>query len=205
MDPLITPDALTIAITGHRPKDLLTATGAPLDLGPAIAAFFARACARARAREVDRVRVITGGALGVDQALAEAVSANRFWEGITFESVIVLPFPVEVLGGRWQPADRARLAHLVEIADEVRGPLMEQYAVWGLLKRNEAMVDGADILIAFWSGKREGGTYACLRYALTKAVPPRQAWNALADFAPIHLADLGLPPPRRRAAAEIPA
>jgi hypothetical protein len=51
----------------------------------------------------------------------------------------------------------------------VRGPLLEKFAVWGLHARNEAMVDGADIHIAFWNGKREAGTYACLRYALTKS------------------------------------
>jgi len=37
------------------------------------------------------------------------------------------------------------------------------------------MVDSADILVAFWNGKREAGTYACLRYALTKSRSSRQA------------------------------
>jgi uncharacterized phage-like protein YoqJ len=203
--PLVTPGALTIAITGHRPKDLVTAAGVPIALAPAIADFLARAAGRARALGCARVRVITGGACGVDQAVAEMVSATKQHPGeIAFESVIVLPFPVEILGARWSPADRERLAGLVAIADEVRGPLMERYAVWGLHARNEAMVDGADVLVAFWNGKRSGGTYACLRYALTRARPPRPAWNALAGFASLSLADLGLAPTRRRATGADP-
>lgn len=42
---LISPGCLTIAITGHRPKDLVTGTGAPIDLDGAIEALLARACA----------------------------------------------------------------------------------------------------------------------------------------------------------------
>jgi hypothetical protein len=39
---LISPGCLTIAITGHRPKDLVTGTGAPIDLDGAIEALLAR-------------------------------------------------------------------------------------------------------------------------------------------------------------------
>lgn len=101
---LISPGCLTIAITGHRPKDLVTGTGAPIDLDGAIESLLARACARAPAVGVTR-RGDPGagghrrGARG-DQAVAAAVSTTKRWSGIAFESVIVLPFPVEVLGAR---------------------------------------------------------------------------------------------------------
>jgi len=108
---LISPGCLTIAITGHRPKDLVTGTGAPIDLDGAIESLLARACARAPAVRVtrrgdpDSRRGDPGagghrrGARG-DQAVAAAVSTTKRWSGIAFESVIVLPFPVEVLGAR---------------------------------------------------------------------------------------------------------
>jgi hypothetical protein len=113
---LISPGCLTIAITGHRPKDLVTGTDAPIDLDGAIEALFARACARAPAVGVTRccrgnpaVGVTRRGDPGAgghrrgargDQAVAAAVSTTKRWSGIAFESVIVLPFPVEVLGAR---------------------------------------------------------------------------------------------------------
>jgi hypothetical protein len=101
---LISPGCLTIAITGHRPKDLVTGTGAPIDLDGAIEALLARACARAPAVGVTRRGDPGAGghrrdARG-DQAVAAAVSTTKRWSGIAFESVIVLPFPVEVLGAR---------------------------------------------------------------------------------------------------------
>lgn len=184
--------ALRIAITGHRPRDLVDSDGRPLPLAATVETFFARAAARAAAGGYDSVEVITGGALGVDQALAEAVGPHRQLSGIAFRSIIVLPFAPAVLGASWRPEERARLERLVAAADEVRGPLSEVYQTWALHARNAAMVDGSDMVVAFWSGKRSGGTYACLTYALTRAKPPRPCYNAFAGFAPLSRADLGL-------------
>jgi hypothetical protein len=36
---------------------------------------------------------------------------------------------------------------------------------WVYHLRNQWMVDHADLVIGYWSGKRSGGTYACLNYA----------------------------------------
>lgn len=187
---------LAITITGHRSKDLVDAAGRPLPLASAIASFFGRAAARAVAGGCDTVNVVTGGALGVDQALAEAVASHRVVDGIAFRSVIVLPFPPKVLGASWRPEEVARLERLVATADEVRGPLADTYQTWVLHARNKAMVDISAMVVAFWSGKRAGGTYACLTYALTRAKPPRPCFNAFASFVPITRADLGLPQAR---------
>jgi hypothetical protein len=32
-------------------------------------------------------------------------------------------------------------------------------------ERNERMVDEADFLLAFWVGRRKGGTFNCMKYA----------------------------------------
>jgi uncharacterized phage-like protein YoqJ len=186
-------NVLRITITGHRPKDLVDADRRPLPLAAAIESFFIRASARAKATGHDAVEVVTGGALGVDQALAEAVASHRAVDGIAFRSVIVLPFPPKVLGASWRPEEVAHLERLVAAADEVRGPLAETYQTWVLHARNKAMVDISAMVVAFWSGKRSGGTYACLTYALTRAKPPRPCFNAFAGFAPIARADMGLP------------
>lgn len=46
----------------------------------------------------------------------------------------------------------------VDDAQEYPGP-------WVYHKRNEWMVDNADRVLAYWSGKESGGTYACVKYA----------------------------------------
>lgn len=181
-------DVFSISITGHRPGDLRDATGRPIDLAGPIADFLERARVRARALGATTIEVITGGAIGVDQAVAAAVTAVRGTDpDFTWRSVLILPFPVEVQGGRWSPEQRAELTRLIEAADEVVGPVSETYAARHLLKRNELMVDRSAMTVAFWSGKRSGGTFACIRYALTKAKPPRPVYNALAGFAPVRL------------------
>ena len=39
---------------------------------------------------------------------------------------------------------------------------------WVYHKRNEWMVDNADEVLAYWSGKKSGGTFACVNYANKK-------------------------------------
>jgi uncharacterized phage-like protein YoqJ len=181
--------ALAISITGHRPADLVRG-GEPVDPTPAIAGFLGRAAARARAGGVARVRVITGGALGIDQLVAAAVAAHPEIDGIAFEYAVYLPFPIEVMAARWKPVDRARLEALVAgaVATRVIAPAFD----WGAYqRRNQAMVDDSEMLVGFWTGKRRGGTYNCLRYALTKAGKP--TYNALDGFRRLTDADIGRP------------
>lgn len=52
----------------------------------------------------------------------------------------------------------ASLVHNVDSAKTYPGP-------WVYHKRNEWMVDHCDLLLAYWSGKEKGGTYACVKYA----------------------------------------
>ena len=183
---------LRIAITGHRPGGLRDASGRPIDLDAAVAAFTAWIDEKAAARGYGVLTVITGGALGVDQEVAAAVErlrdAPRGARSVAVvRSCVVLPFPPEVLGARWRAADVERLRGLAARADEVVGPLYEAYSVGGLHARNHRMVDAADVVVGFWNGTRAGGTYACLRYALSRGKP---MLNALAGMRRISEADL---------------
>ena len=56
------------------------------------------------------------------------------------------------------------------------------------------MVDSSHFLVAFWVGKRRGGTYNTIKYALEKS---KFVYNALNDRKPINIADLkkGWTPP----------
>jgi uncharacterized phage-like protein YoqJ len=40
--------------------------------------------------------------------------------------------------------------------------------IWVYQKRNEWMVDNADAVMAYWSGKEHGGTWNCIKYARGK-------------------------------------
>jgi len=188
-----------ISITGHRPGDLRSLDGKPLTLEEPIADLLDRAAKRAQDGGYSGVHVITGGALGTDQAVAAAVydlGARGFTpgmhKGIAFTYEVVLPFPIEVMAKRWRQADRERLELLCQCATEVVGPVSPTFAFWAYHQRNQLMVQRSMIVIAFWSGKASGGTFACIQYALKKAKPPRPVYNALMAFAPVRLPE---PPP----------
>jgi hypothetical protein len=157
-----------IAITGHRPQHLVGPDGRQIEPGPAMLACLRWGAARALRKGQDTLTIITGGAPGIDQEMAELVSGLRGapFEGVTLRSCIALPFPPEVQGARWPVADLARLQRLAASADELIGPLYPVFSVGGLHARNKAMVDSANYVVGFWNGKHSGGTYACLLYAL---------------------------------------
>jgi uncharacterized phage-like protein YoqJ len=184
---ITSPERLSIAVTGHRPGDLVHA-GKSVDVAGLARLFITRAVARS-AGQGRGLRIITGGALGVDQAVAEAAHEARD-RGADLVSRIVLPFPVAIMANRWKGTDHARLLGLVESADEVPEPLSDRYGVWFYQKRNIVMIDAASEVAAFWTGKREGGTFNAIRYALLEADPPRPVWNVLADFRQVHAGDL---------------
>jgi len=190
---------LRIAVTGHRPNGLRRADGTALDLPGAITAFLDRAVARASAGGCDTLSIISGGALGTDQEVAEAVGVRKAelaaaGSALALRSVIALPFPPQVQGGRWPAPDLARLVRLVSEADEVVGPLYPTFSVGGLHARNHVMVDWAAELVAFWSGERRSGTFETISYALsaerskTRAAKP--VYSAFDGFRRLHLADI---------------
>ena len=181
-DPRVEP--YPIYITGHRPEELASLPRATL-LDLATQAIEV-GIAHARQQGYTRVDFITGGARGIDQLLARAAHLHP-----TFPTLVryrlYLPFPPEVMSAMWRDHRLFdRLVADVPVPVRVLAPVFSKAAYH---QRNAAMVDDAREGIAFWSGRRTGGTYACLRYALAV---PRGATdircptvNALQAFAPI--------------------
>ena len=101
-------------------------------------------------------KIISGMALGWDQALALAA--------IDMQIPLVAAVPFKGQENAWPPAsqevfrDYLRNAHTVHIVCE------GGYAAWKMQKRNEWMVDNANIVLALWNGT-PGGTMNCLEYA----------------------------------------
>ena len=193
---------LRVAITGHRPKDLVDATGQPLDIRAIILNALHWIAAQATLRHYDTVTIITGGAQGIDQEMAAIVHELRgeLFDGVQLRSCLTLPFSPAIQGSTWGPAGIARLERLVAEADEVIGPLFSTYSVGGLHSRNHRMVDESKLVVGFWNGKHAGGTYACLIYALsgqsvlaknpTAGSHYRPAYNALGIIHKLDFADL---------------
>ena len=100
--------------------------------------------------------VCSGMALGFDQWLA--TDAVR----LGMELHAYLPFPAEHQSSRWTDVDRAAYLSLLELASytqcEADGFDFEAYS-----RRNQSLVDAADVMIVMTNGKRGGGTWDCIR------------------------------------------
>ena len=101
---------------------------------------------------------ITGGAYGLDSHAARYALDNSIplW--------LVLPFPAKILCARWPSGDARDL-----LFRSVRGcarlsVVSPVFSMASYQRRNEFMVDAADVLAAFFDGS-PGGTANCVRYA----------------------------------------
>ncbi len=100
---------------------------------------------------------ITGGAVGLDSVAASYAMTHgiRLW--------LILPFPSQIMTKKWSIAQRKVLADSWVYAEKV-SVISPTYDVAVYQRRNERMVDLADMVAAFWDGS-SGGTGNCVRYA----------------------------------------
>jgi uncharacterized phage-like protein YoqJ len=111
-------------------------------------------------------RFIYGGALGVDTWAGEIVADLAQWYAIHDDIKIYLELysPFEGQEVKWKEEDQMRYFNLMARCDKVVEVCEPGYAAWKMQKRNEAMVDASDLVIAVWDGT-DGGTANCVRYA----------------------------------------
>lgn len=147
----------TVAMTGHRPTSL----DSDFTLKSPIWEFI-RSEITATFEKVKPGKIITGMALGVDQIAAEIAIAME----IPF--IAAVPFPGQQQA--WPKEAQEHYAMLLSFAEEVvevdKGP----YSPYVMHKRNQWMVDRADLVVAVWNGWK-GGTRSCVEYALKQQVP----------------------------------
>lgn len=145
---------MKVAFTGHRPNKL-------------VGNYDSNSVGRRKLRDLIAAKlwelhevtpitmVITGGALGVDQDAARVAYIKS------------LPFAVYAPcihhESKWNSRDQTSYKRMCSLATDYR-PSNEPYSARGMQKRNEAMVNDCDILIAVWDGS-SGGTANCVRYA----------------------------------------
>lgn len=152
---------LTVAGTGHRPEKLG---------GYETWAYNALVVtAMTVLHSLKPGKVISGMALGWDQALAEA--ALRM--GVPFTAAI----PFKGQESRWPKESQERYRWLLGKADEVVDTSEGQpYHPRLMQVRNEWMVDNCDLLVALFDGT-PGGTANCVKYAKRVGRPVRNYYR----------------------------
>jgi uncharacterized phage-like protein YoqJ len=113
-------------------------------------------------------KVISGMALGWDQALAEAAEELALsWEAYV---------PFEGQEKAWPLSSQQKYHKLLAKANNTIIVCEGGYASWKMQKRNEAMVNASNAGLALWNGT-SGGTRNCIYYAEEKSIPVRNMWS----------------------------
>lgn len=156
---------MILAATGHRPQKL---GGFGLDVFVRLSDF-----AKGQIQKINPSVVISGMAIGWDQAIACAAVELK----IPLHAYI----PFEGQESKWHPQDRARFDILRCQAEKVVIVCDGEYDSWKMQKRNEAMVDACDTLLALWDGS-SGGTGNCIKYAKRIRSKPLNIVNCWSDW-----------------------
>jgi uncharacterized phage-like protein YoqJ len=111
---------------------------------------------------------ISGMAGGFDQAFAMACcELNIPW-------VAAVPFKGQE--SIWPKQTQEFYHTLLNKATEIVIVCEGGYTPWKFQKRNEYMVNRANTMLALWNGKKEGGTYNCIKYAEQVGRPVNNVW-----------------------------
>ncbi len=143
----------TLCFTGHRPNRIVGRD----------ACLWVMSCLRGavgRAIEAGFTRFISGGAVGVDQWAAQVVL--EFKSAHKVELFIARPFPEQAI--RWSQEDQKRYRIILKLADQVFD-VSPGYVADAYHKRNEAMVNRSDSVVAVWDGSLSGTAHT-VHYAL---------------------------------------
>lgn len=135
------------------------------------------------------LRLNLGGAIGADQwAGAAAIS-----HGVRFS--MYLPFLPQIQAKFWSGEQRGELDRQLRHASRITiVDTDSKYDVARYHERDRMMVDDANFVVAFWVGRRRGGTHATMKYALSKG---KFVLNALDGLRPVFRENLneGWTPP----------
>jgi len=152
---------LIMAVTGHRP--------------PKLGGYNAQTTGRCVALATKMLGwyrpdyILTGMALGWDQAIAEAcVKIGVPWTAC-------VPFPGQE--SKWPTPAQWHYNSLLAKATEVTY-VCTKYNVGAMQARNAFMVNRGQILIALWNGVQSGGTWHAVDFARTRKVYTINLWSS---------------------------
>ena len=146
---------MTICFTGHRALDAEN-----------ISELFSllESCVWEYAKK-GNVSFRAGGALGFDTLAALVVlTAREKYPDITLD--LILPCKNQTRG--WRDTDIEKYNHILSEANSVTY-VSEEYTRFCMMARNRALVDGADLCIAYCN-KPDGGSAYTVKYAQSRDV-----------------------------------
>lgn len=155
----------TVCITGHRPDSFLV-SHYEVDVVRRIVDDIACVLQREYGEEL---QFNLGGAIGTDQWMG----ASAIKHGIRYK--LYLPFHPSVQARYWNAAQREELdrqmryAAGIMIADPASGrdEALRDFSAY--FQRDRMMVDDSDFVVGFWVGRRRGGTFETMKYALKQS------------------------------------
>ena len=116
----------------------------------------------------DVTEFINGAALGFDQLSAkEVIELKEAYPDIKLH--LLLPCPAEEQSKGWNKAQIDRYLRLLHEADSVT-VLSEHYTYDCMKRRNERLVELADVCVSYCNNRRSG-TGQTLRFAEKKGIP----------------------------------
>ena len=128
----------------------------------------------------EEIVFITGGAQGIDQLVAKMCKQQKFLYDV------YLAFPFDISTSRWAQSHKDFLTDLIVTSRNTKY-INDIYSVRGYYLRDKAMVDDSDFVVAFWDGRKKGGTYITVKYALSKG---KLVYNAFNEFKEIKSEDV---------------
>lgn len=176
-----------IAVTGHRPDSFLVShySNDMINkiVGDIVSAF--------KREHKDELIFNLGGAIGIDQW----VGAACIEQNIPY--VLYLPFHPDVQSKFWKEDQKQELERQIKHASGIviiNPNISAPYEVYNYQKRNEKMIDESNFVVAFWVGKKTGGTYNAIKYGLKRS---KFVLNGLNELKPLFKEDLskGWTPP----------
>lgn len=166
-----------LAFTGHRPQSLFT-TNAYSEQNTALLEEFAcEFLVNLKASLGDDyrdVKIISGMAIGWDQAIAKAA--------IKMRRTLIAAVPCKGQEQLWPTDAQEEYRSILDHASMVHY-ISNVYTKSCMQERNKWMVDNSDHLVALWNGK-PGGTANCVQYAKSKGSNYRiiHTWRAWEHF-----------------------
>lgn len=141
---------MRVTITGHRPEDLENIEWVQEKLTNTIL-------------QLNPEQVYIGMAAGVDLLAGKICVENNI------PIIACKPWA----GHKPRYSDILTYNNILRAAQKITilNPSQEYPGAWVYMQRNYYMVDQADLTIAVWSGKKTGGTAACVQYAKKKPQP----------------------------------
>lgn len=113
--------------------------------------------------------IITGMAIGWDQAIAQAC--------ITTNIPFIAAIPFLYQEKKWPVPTQTHYHYLLSHAKSKITINEGNYEAWKMHKRNKWMVDHSDWILALWNNEPNGGTYSTLQYAKSIKKKIINVWN----------------------------